>query len=528
MSGPDGTGMSRQAFLIMPQRRYKDFLPQLDGQVDARFKTDVNADKKSKYQAPVDLTQEEVKKETPARIGNIFRSEPKLFRVFIEFFLPKEVVAIALTSKKTYRHIMDYESPIAYRISVRAFAHILDSGQSGILHHAQLRVGREGDQATTVEQCLTITKWLENTMPLDTRDEQWMVIELGVMLKEDCTTDMVDNLSAAVGSSRASEEFLSLGFESCSFAPGNFIHLLNCLKGDALQNLQTLNVSHNLVDYTAMHKLKLMLHKDKMYLPSLTALNIASTGAVSAALELFEYKFLRTRPKLTNLDISGNNISLIDADTSKLLARATITWGMLKNVDLSFNPLSDDGLLRILKIVMPLEYDKNNPNKVPTEILIEKFVCQNSEMADGCIDHLVSHMKLDRFPHLHTLHLQMNLITKHGITWLIDPLIDRKLPALRDLGLSMNNLGDDGMIRMANSIILGALDILEILDIAEVGAGINNINYFGKCLIDRDELKIPSILQLRILRLYGGQPFIGKKKAKLDFPPTFLGRIKVT
>jgi len=118
------------------------------------------------------------------------------------------------------------------------------------------------------------------------------------------------------------------------------------------------------VGYTAIHKLKLMLHKDRTFLPSLCGLNLASTNAGCAALEFFEWKFLRTRPLLEMMDISGNNISLIDDETSKLLARAAITWLNIHTVDLSFNPLSDDGMLRILKCVMPQEPDKQNPNQV--------------------------------------------------------------------------------------------------------------------------------------------------------------------
>ena len=55
----------------------------------------------------------------------------------------------------------------------------------------------------------------------------------------------------------------------------------------------------------------------------------------------------------------------------------------------------------------------------------------------------------------------------------------------------------------------------------------NNINYFAKCLVDRDAIQTPSLLKLKKLGLYGGQPFQGKKKARLDFPPRFIQRIQV-
>jgi len=63
--------------------------------------------------------------------------------------------------------------------------------------------------------------------------------------------------------------------------------------------------------------------------------------------------------------------------------------------------------------------------------------------------------------------------------------------------------------------------------VSEVGAGLNNINYFAKCLVDRDAVQTPSLLKLKKLGLYGGQPFQGKKKARLDFPARFIQRIKV-
>ena len=528
MSGLDSADMDRGTFLLLPQRKYKAFLPKDGKGFDGRFKADVNVTKKNKYQAPVDVTQEEVKNDEKPTVGLIFRSEPKIFSLFMSFFEPKEVFYIAATSKKTWRHIMEYQKPMVHRISVRAFHTILESGKAGILHRAQLRVGKEnGHDATAVTTAL-VTDYMQTKSRKD-KSSTFTLIELSMSLLPEVETEAAHSLMTAISSSEYAQALVTLGLESSALEGGSFVHVLNCFKGSvALQNLQYLNLSHNHVGYTALHKLKLMLHKDRTYLPNLAGLNIASTNAGCAALELFEWKFLRTRPKLEVVDISGNGISLIDDDTSKLLARAAITWLNIHTVDLSFNPLTDDGLLRILKIVMPLEYDKANPNQVPDEIKMQKLVCMNSQIADGTMDHLVQHIKMNRFPHLHTLHLNMNLITCNGIAWFIEPLVDKQLPALRDLGLSMNNLGDDGLIRLANSIILGAIDDLMHLDVSEVGSGLNNINYFAKCLVDRDALQRPTILKLKTLGLYGRQPFMGKKKARLDFPPSFIQRVKVS
>ena len=360
-------------------------------------------------------------------------------------------------------------------------------------------------------------------------EKTYTVIELTVSMLPEVESRKATAFVECVSTSAFATHLLVLGLEQCALDPAAFVHALNCFKNaPALELLQTLNMSHNHVGYTPLHKLKLMLHKDRAYLPSLTALNVASTSAVCAALELFEYKFLRTRPKLEALDISGNKISLIDEDVSKLLARATLTWGNLKTVDLSFNPLSDDGLVRILRIVLPLEYDPHNPNQVPEEIMLEKLNIANCEIGDSTVHHLVAHMKAKRFTKLHTLNMSMNGITHHGCEWLIDPLIDKQLPELRVLGLGMNNLGDDGMIRLANSVILGALDDIQHLDLGSVGSGLNNINYFAKCISDRDVSKNPTPLKIQSLRLYGSQPFFTKKKARLDMPEQFSGRVKVT
>jgi hypothetical protein len=71
--------MDRATFLLMPQRKYKAFLPKDGASLDDRFKAQVNVGKKNKYQAPVDVTQEVVKTDQKATVGIIFRSEPKLF-----------------------------------------------------------------------------------------------------------------------------------------------------------------------------------------------------------------------------------------------------------------------------------------------------------------------------------------------------------------------------------------------------------------------------------------------------------------
>lgn len=130
MSNLEGDKMDRQAFLLLPQRKYKALLPKDgSGSLDARFKANVSVSKKVKYAAAVDVTQEPVKKEIKATFGVVFRSEPKLFKRLISFFEPKEVCYIAMTSKKTLKHFIDYPHPLSYHISVPAFALILETGK---------------------------------------------------------------------------------------------------------------------------------------------------------------------------------------------------------------------------------------------------------------------------------------------------------------------------------------------------------------------------------------------------------------
>jgi hypothetical protein len=524
--------IDRQALLLMPQRRFKGLLPKMPGgESDARFTSSVNPIKKAqKYMAPIDVTQESVIKKA-LTVGVVFRGESRIFDNFIRFLEPKEVFAVACTTMKTWRHIMGYTTPLSHKISVRAFTHILKSGNAGILHRAHLLVGRDDGGPTNIEQIESITTYLKQKKGPDISSD-FKLIALGIQLKPEITTEMVGDISNALGTSLYLSNLIALSFEGSAFDAGMFTHLLNSFKGGALNSLKTLNLAHNGVYYTAIRKLRLMLENEPdVFLPQLTSLCISATGAELAAIEYFDYKFLRKRPKITCLDVSSNALSLLDGDASIFFAHTNVSFRQLQQIDLSFNPLADDGLLRLMRVALPLTYDPQNMNKVLDEGVsypLERLVVENSEIADGSILYLVDHMKAGRFTLLHTLHLAMNLITKHGAEWLLEPMIGKKLPALRDLGLGMNNLGDDGMIRFANSIILGALDQIEFLDIAEVGSSLNNINYFAKCLIDRHEKQTPTLLTMKTLKLYGKQPFQGKKFAKIQFPQEFMDKIKVS
>ena len=551
----DIQSMSRHEFLLLPQRKYKGILGKMpSGSSERKFEPKVDVSKKkSKYKPPIDVTTEgsnEIKKPT---IANIFRSEDKVFDTFIKFFVPKEVFAIAATSQKTYRHIIQYPKPLIHKISLRAFIYMLKYNQSGILHQAHLLIGSdEGDPCSSDDTDLLLNymndklnknikeKKMKKLISIGNNNDKdndndatstFKVYSIGLQLRSEVLTDQAHEILASVSTSIKMQYLKSLSFEGSAMDSPMFIHALNCFKGAVWSNLTKINLSHNGAYYTAVHKLQVMLRQDKKYLPLLNTIIIASTGAEIAAIEFFDHKFLKTRPKLTSIDISGNNVNLLDSDASKLMAKCDISFGPLKHIDLSFNPLADDGMLKILRSALPIEYESANPNKPPEEgktYTLDRLICQNSQIGDGCMLHLVELMKLKRFTNLKSLQLCMNHMTKNTAKWIIEPLQKGMLPSLISLGLGMNNLGDDGMIRFSNCMKLGTLDQLEELDLAEVGSGINNINLFAANIIERDELQQPPIMKLKVLKLYGKQPFIGKKSAKIQFPPRVLERIHIS
>lgn len=547
------SSMSRHDFLLLPQRKYKGILGKMPSGSSVRNfepKVDVSK-KKSKYKPPIDVTAEGSNEIKIPTIANIFRSEDKIFDTFIKYFEPKEVYAIASTSQKTYRHIIQYPKPLVHKISLRAFLHILKYNSSGILHHAHLLIGSdEGDPCSSNDTNLLLSymndklnkKLKEKKMKKmistgndddddDDATSHFKIYSIGLQLRSEVLTDQAHEILASISTSTKMQHLTTLSFEGSAMDSPMFIYALNCFKGAVWGNLNKINLSHNGAYYTAVHKLQVMLRQDKKYLPLLDTIIIASTGAEVAAMEFFDYKFLKARPKLTSIDISGNNVNLLDSDASKLMARCDISFGPLKHIDLSFNPLADDGMLKILRSALPIEYESGNPNKPPDTgqtYILDRLICQNSQIGDGCMLHLVELIKLKRFTNLTCLQLSMNHMTKYAARWIIEPLQKGMLPSLVTLGLGMNNLGDDGMIRFSNCMKLGTLDQLEELDIAQVGAGINNINLFAANIIERDNLQQPPIMKLKVLKLYGKQPFIGKKAAKIQFPPRVLERINIS
>ena len=81
--------------------------------------------------------------------------------------------------------------------------------------------------------------------------------------------------------------------------------------------------------------------------PLLQQLSLSDNHAGLSALEFLGTSILKNREQqLTSLDLSTNDVDLADTLSVHYLTNAVINLSTLRELDLSFNPLNDDGAFR--------------------------------------------------------------------------------------------------------------------------------------------------------------------------------------
>ena len=102
--------------------------------------------------------------------------------------------------------------------------------------------------------------------------------------------------------------------------------------------------------------------------------------------------------------------------------------------------------------------------------------------------------------------------------------MEKKGTSIRDLRLSLNDLGNDAIVAFAQCYYMGHVDFLRVLDVSDVGANADSMILLGRQIVSRFT---NGSLGLRKLVINGRQPFTGREVRK-QFKPNFLMYVKVT
>ena len=321
----------------------------------------------------------------------------------------------------------------------------------------------------------------------------------------------------------------TLSLEGCTMGVPGMQVLCDTMRKKCLPVLTTLNVSRTHAQYLGIHKLGGAISSGCC--PFLSTLRMSSNYARSAVFEFFDVVFASKTKFLMRIEAQDNECDLMDPEIIAILNKGMTTWRNLLLLDLSFNPLGDAQLCnKVLKQVWPLT-PKDYPENFHAGLTLESLCLQGCNVGVNSASYLAQVWMQSGTPAgaapevaLTSLNLGMNELDLTSLKRLVEPLVARKFPALRELVLTLNLLEPEGVVLIMNAVILGALDSLHLLDVSDVGGNGESISLLARALVQRWQNKQ---LELTRLKIMGRSPFAGRS-VRVLFGKDFLEHVAVS
>ena len=422
------------------------------------------------------------------------------------------------------------------KLSAQAFRWVAERPEvdPGILQNADLAVGAVEGSSTGLAETRAFCTFLNSS----SSSERFRVVSLSLKFAVEVETKDSANLFFSLNASPKSIFLRELSLAGSALDERSFKVLLDNLKSVNLANLCELSLAHNHGGYFGARKAVKMLN-DPSYLPALTSLSVADNEAKVAVLEYLDMRLAQRRPFLRTLDLGGNSLDLAHSDVNGYLTanQHFLSIEHLLGLDLSWNILYDDRAVALFRTVLPLgpieravemrhEHEDGSPKA--HAFPLESLTLRGCELANDFVAYLTELISADKLANLKVLQLGSNRISIVGVQMLLAPLQRRHVSKLEVLGLSLNPLRDQGLIAVANGIVLGSYDSLHTLETADVGAGRNNMVNLVKMLCDRHTQDPNLMPNFRHVEVYGNQPTLGRKFVKPPFPNAFVQKVIVT
>jgi hypothetical protein len=202
-------------------------------------------------------------------------------------------------------------------------------------------------------------------------------------------------------------------------------------------------------------------------------------------------------------------------------------------MDLSFNPLEDEGMHTLLSCSWGGGGAPNN--------CLRHLLHVNCNIGNKTFAYLGDLLKTKHFQHLETLSLGMNNgLGRAGISCILEALCPAEarlesssakdvataaaVPALKHLLVPLNNFNDEGLLAIMGAALQGGFSQLETLDISDVGASTDTINVFISNFVKHARCDC-----LQALVVFGRHPFAQRAiRSSNLFPAAFLRKVKVS
>ncbi len=307
-----------------------------------------------------------------------------------------------------------------------------------------------------------------------------------------------------------------LNFDGSAIGPVCINALIEIMKSNYLPLLKILNINRNNATEIGVKKIRLALQTKCC--PTLESLSISFNTCPLTTLDLFDHMFTRNMSTITNIESCNNNIDLLAPEIVSVLNKGTLSLSHLKCLNLSYNPLSDDGLYKLLSVAWPVNKKATNYKDI---IRMEKLILNHTNISNKTMSYLS--LILPQFVKLTHLSLAGNDIPAESIQQLVDVLLN--VPSLKELYMPLNNFGNDGLLHFIGGANRGLLIHLEKIDISDVGANSDMCNQLVRTISALD--KNLAMKKLKYLRVYGTSPYCGPNYRAV-LPISFKKQVQVS
>ena len=281
-----------------------------------------------------------------------FLEENKSFNIeiIINFLTPSEIFKLSLTNFFLYQKILNI-SEYEFQISISSLCKLVSVNCAGIIENNYIivnNIGLQGNPLCTEPQLRNLMRYFSKAKT----DENFYLKEFYIEPEPKIEERILFDFFKTFGSSISCECLTHLSLEGARLQEDGFKLFCDSIQvSNSFPNLLCLNVSRNILGYTGLHRLKLLLEKN--FLPSLTTLNTSENSAGNAIFEFIEIKFSKLKSKVNRYDFSSNNFSPMDPDAVFIITNTHFSTEHIVSLDLSFNPIEDLGMCKFFSNIWP-------------------------------------------------------------------------------------------------------------------------------------------------------------------------------
>ena len=425
----------------------------------------------------------------------VYINNDDIFRTFCLCIGVSEMRSFSLLNKRCFKRLYNYTGNVSLTIPqlTRFLTSCMALDKAGFIAGKKVVVDKSetAHSIADVHDIDILAKYFTCSKGDFTMKE--LSLQLSAKVSEYAIQTLLTSLQK-----KTADGMRKLSLDSCSLGIDAILTLSGLVGAGYFANMRALNLNRNNATEVPMQKLIKVLCQNTC--PKLDTFYMGGNMSPVATITFLDISVMKKLPLLRHFAGNDNSIDLMgNPDVSKLVAKGTLTFAGLLSLNLSSNRLTDDGLEKVFRVAWPISKFRAGGAMQKYQSQLQSLLLDFCDLGNRSAVYISTLMKNGQFPYLKTLSMIGNEVQADGADSILRSL--RECPSLLNLYLSLNNLGNEGVLSVLATAIGGALRSLRSLDVADVGASSDTCNQLVRTLSSLDQTV--RLDELRLLRVYG-------------------------